>query len=176
MISMAFAGTLGIFGDQVYSSTDLNRRHAEVLNNARKRPVTISRNNEQFALMNREQAASLVKAVASMGETIELLQSAFSLLQGNEVAVPHAWLSVYSHNDLRQFVAELIEATEKALTGAENWDFVETVTHEWHESALVIQSGVIEETLSSERDEVSLSDPRIILSEQEAAERAAATC
>ncbi len=175
MDSMVLAGTLGIFGDHVYSSTDLNRRHAEVLNSARKWPVTISRHNEQFALMNREYAASLMKALASMSKTIELLQSVFSLLEENEIAAPHAWLSVLDHTDLRQFVTDLIEATDKAVAGVENWDFVETVMHEWYESALVIESGVIEKALSSERNEVPLTNPEVILAKQEAAERAATT-
>ncbi len=173
MISMAFAGALSMFGDQVYSSTDLNRRHSEVLNRARKAPVTISRNNEQFALMNRDQAASLVKAVASMGETLELLHGALNVVKGDEVSTSISWLKAFSKEDLAQFIDELMPAAEKAFNGSESWDSVETIIHEWHESALAIQSGVLEEALSAERDEVPLADPRQLI-EEESIELAAA--
>ena len=166
--NFALTGTFGVFGDQVYSSTDLNRRHAEVLNHARTKPVTISRNNEQFALMNREQAASLVKAVASMGETIQLLRGALSLVTGTAVPTSISWLTVFNKPDLNQFMNELATTAEKAFADSQDWDSVETLVHEWRETACAMQSGVLNEALLSEREEVPLTDPKELIEQEPA--------
>ena len=81
MATATMSGHLGLFDDEVYSSTDLNRRSAEVLDHARKRPVTISLNGEQFALLNREQASRLVRANFQFGPIIELVEGALSVVE-----------------------------------------------------------------------------------------------
>jgi prevent-host-death family protein len=153
----------GLFGDEVYSSTDLNRRSAEVLDHARKRPVTISRNGEQFALLNREQASRLVRANCQFGPIVELVEGALSVAEKRDPPTSVAWLKAYDVDDLRKMIREVLVATVSALRETGDWDAVDSIIHEWHESALVDLSGVLDEAMSSPSEEVPLSDPRSLL-------------
>jgi hypothetical protein len=136
-----------MFGDAVFTSTDLNRRSAEVLNQARLRPVTISRNNEQFALLRREQAAQLVATAAQALPVAELLGAATAALSGAPAVSPYDWLGEFETDDLRRLCAEVAAALREALAGRTDWDEVDAVLHEWHESALVAASGVLDAAL-----------------------------
>jgi len=154
---------LAVFADDVFTSTDLNRRAAEVLNSARTRPVTISRNNEQFALLRRDQAAALMQAARAIGITAGLLRDAGRLLAGEPV---DSWLRGFGPEDLRTFSDELLAATSAVaakLTSGEraDWEDVLAIIHEWHESALVAQSGTLEASLNESSDEIPLADPRL---------------
>ena len=152
----------GLFSDEMYSSTDLNRRSGEVLDHATKRPVTISRNKEQFALLRREHAAKLIKTATQFGPTLEFLTSALSAAEGKDVPSAMAWMKAFGVDDLRGMIREVLEASVKALEETNDWDHVHAIIHEWHESALVAMSGVLEETMSSPSDETPLTDPRAI--------------
>jgi hypothetical protein len=156
----AFADRFGLFGDEVYSSTDLNRRSAEVLDHARTGPVTISRNGEQFALFRREQAAELVRAALQFGPILDLLAGTLCVVEGRDPAVDLAWLKAFGSDDLRTMIREVIVASIAALRETNNWDNVNAIIHEWHESALVALSGVFEDAMGSPEDEVPLADPR----------------
>ena len=48
-----------LFGDQLVTATELNRRVGAVLNMALEQPATIIRNNQYFALLPREFVAQL---------------------------------------------------------------------------------------------------------------------
>src|SRR5580658_7840444 len=109
MATATFPGFMGVFGDQVYSSTDLNRRAGEVLDNARKGPVTISRNKEQFALLRREQVAELVRTALQFGPIIELIQGALSVVEGKEPPVSLVWLKAFDLGDLRKMIREILD-------------------------------------------------------------------
>jgi prevent-host-death family protein len=146
-------GGCGVFGDEVFTSTDLNRRSGEVLNRARLGPVTISRNNEQFALLRRDQAASLVRTVSGVGEMVVLLSEAKSLLSGGEPLAAFSWLKVFEKDDLEKLCSEVLCAARNALSGESDFDEVDAVIHEWHESALVAQSGVIDQAIFQESTE-----------------------
>ncbi len=160
---MTPATLTNLFGDDVYSSTDLNRRSAEVLDHARNKPVTISRNGEQFALLNREQASRLVRANCQFGMIIELIDGALSVVEKKDHPTSVAWLKVFDVDDLRKMVREVLTASMSALRETGDWDAVNSIIHEWHESALVELSGVLDEAMSSPSEEVSLSDPRPLL-------------
>ena len=137
-------GGCGVFGDEVYTSTDLNRRSGEVLNRARLGPVTISRNNEQFALLRRDQAASLVRTVSGIGEMVTVLSEAKSLISGGEPLPTLSWLRVFEKDDLEKLCTDVLCAARNALAGETDFSEVDAVIHEWHESALVAQSGALD--------------------------------
>lgn len=160
MATATLNGLFGLFGDEVYSSTDLNRRSAEVLDHARKRPVTISRNGEQFALLNREQASRLVRTSCQFGPILELIEGAISVVEGKDPPTSVAWLKAFGQGDLRKMVREILAASVSALRETGDWDVVDSVIHEWHESALVVMSGVLDEAMKSPADESLLPDPR----------------
>lgn len=158
MANNVFPQSLGMFNDVVFTATELNRNNSAVLNQARKRPVTISRNNEQFALMMRDQAASLVRAVVCFQETIEVLRGAVVAIRGETPNPAVAWLSAFDKEDLSTFLDELLPVAERASTIAdsEGWDEVDAIIHEWHETALAIRSGTLEEALSSRQETEAL--------------------
>jgi len=169
MPTASIAGLMGMFGDQVYSSTDLNRRSGEVLDHARKGPVTISRNKEQFALLRREQVAELVKAALQFGPTLELIEGVLTVVEGKEPPASLVWLKSLETDDLRKLTREVLAASMSALRETNDWEAVSAVVHEWHESALVAMSGVLDEAMKSTADESPLTDPRSILAESEGA-------
>ncbi len=139
MASVAL-NSFGVFGDEVYSSTDLNRRSGEVLNHAREHPVTISRNNELFALLRRDHAAKLVRSVNTMHQ------------------VP--WLKIYEKDDLQKLCSEVLNTARTASDGLCDWKEVEAIIHEWKESALVASSGVLDAAMYAEPpDETPLPEP-----------------
>ncbi|MBI3684055.1 MAG: type II toxin-antitoxin system prevent-host-death family antitoxin [Acidobacteria bacterium] len=163
MSSVALAGSWGLFNDELFTTTDLNRRTGEVLNRARKAPVTISRNGEQFALLKREQAAELVRTVLHLGPTLEFLEGAFCVVEREEPPVSVAWLKAFHTDDIRQMVREILAASVSALRETGDWDAVDAIIHEWHESALVARSGVLDEALNAPLEEAPLPDPRTVV-------------
>jgi hypothetical protein len=162
---------LGIFGDEVFTSTDLNRRSGEVLNHAREHPITISRNNEQFALLRREQAARLFGMANRITAVVELLSAVHSTIAGGKPSEPLGWLSIYDMDDLQKLFSEVLEATRKAATGICDWDNVAALIHEWHESALVAKDGVLDAAILEESDEQPLPHPEQVLRLEPEAER-----
>ena len=156
-------GLLGVFADRVYSSTDLNRHSGEVLNHARQGPVTISRNGEQFALLRREQAAGLIKAVVGSGRTLELVGGVLTAIEGGTMPPAMIWLKAFDRDELNQMTREILTATIRALNENGDWEGVEAVIHEWHESALVAVSGEIAEAINAPAQESPLTDPTTFL-------------
>jgi hypothetical protein len=153
---------LSLFQDEVFSSTDLNRRAGEVLDHATKHPVTISRNKEQFALLKREQAAGLIKVAQQFEPTLELIAGALSAVEGKELPPSVAWMRAFDTDDLRKMMREIVVASIDALQETGDWDRVNAIIHEWHESALVVTSGVLDAAMKSPADESRLPDPRSI--------------
>ncbi len=157
-------GAFGVFADEVYTSTDLNRRSGEVLNHARLRPVTISRNNEQFALLRREDAAWLVQSVSKVQESLDVLLGVEDAASGRELPPSLTWLQVFDKDDLQKLRSEVLHATARAIAGNEEWAYVDAVIHEWRESALVAQSGVLDSVLQGEpSEEMPLPSPEEVL-------------
>jgi hypothetical protein len=151
-------GDHGLFADQVFTATDLNRRAGEVLNQARTHPVTISRNNEQFALLKREYAAGLVSAVSHLRNVLTLTRNVHALLAAKHVDESAAWIKAFDAEDLSKMVDELSAATDSAF-GAGDWEPVDALIHEWHESALVISSRVLENAMSEPAEPTPLQRP-----------------
>jgi hypothetical protein len=162
-IGQSFQG-FGLFSDEVFSSTDLNRRSAEVLNRARKNPVTIARNNERFALIRREQAASLVRGLAQMMEVMQLAQGVVALQKDDPDAVPPgvAWIGAFDEEDRLSMLTEVFTACAQASTDGD-WGGVEALIHEWYESAAVIETGVLREAMESDPNEQPLTDPSTLI-------------
>jgi hypothetical protein len=103
-----------LFADEVYSSTDLNRRAGEVRDQARKRPVTIW-NKELFALLKREHAAKLIKASRQFEPTLEMVVGVLSVMEGQEPPPSLAWLKAVDAGELRDMIREVLAASVAAL-------------------------------------------------------------
>jgi hypothetical protein len=152
----------GLFRDKMYTSTDLNRRAGEILNSARCGPVTISRNNEQFALMKREQAASLVNTANNLNEAMELIRGALYAIAKRPVSQSVSWLTAFDKDDLFKFVDEILVTSRQAG----DWEQLDAVVHEWHESAMAMSSGIAGEILEEGTEIFPLTDP-LAVTEQE---------
>jgi prevent-host-death family protein len=151
----------GIFGDDMVTATDLNRRAGEVLNRARLNPVTISRNNEQFALMPREQVAQLIKGYACLRRSVDLIGAAWKCSLNAQVPASCEWLAAFDEEDLQEMAREILSAIERSADSGD-WAKVDSVIHEWRESASAIASGVLKEAISSETDETPIEPPKVV--------------
>lgn len=157
-----------VFGDEVFTSTDLNRRSGEVLNHAREHPITISRNNEQFALLRREHVARLFRTVNRVSMAVEIMSEAQIILSGGHASVQFSWLEIFEKDDLQKLCSDILTVTRKATMGMVDWGEVEATVHEWHESALVAKSGTLDAAMfTEEADEVPLPNPSAVLQSEE---------
>ncbi|HZU24848.1 MAG TPA: hypothetical protein VFA04_04960 [Bryobacteraceae bacterium] len=157
----------GLFSDEVFTATDLNRRAGTVLDHARNRPVTISRNDEQFALLPREQAGKLFRTVTRMARALALLSDAHCALAGEAPSATFSWLTTYDKGDLKKLTSEVFSAVRTATLGGCDWDVVDAVIHEWRESAMVAQTGVLDSAMYfDELEELELPHPlEVVLAE-----------
>ncbi|MBD2534980.1 hypothetical protein H6G97_38345 [Nostoc flagelliforme FACHB-838] len=157
--------TLGNFGniysDELITATELNRQPGRVLDKALERPVTITRNDQSFALLRREEVNSLVKAATQSKAVFETLTVAFSLLLGEKIGFehPYGWLSAFESDDLQEFIKELTEAFRLIDSSTTAWEMIDALIHEWHESAIAIASPELAAAFSAETDEVPLTKP-----------------
>ena len=141
---MTTESTEGLYSDEVFTATELNRRVGTILDRAWVSPVTISRNNELFALVRREYAARMIQNVRQMKSALAALAEMHRALAGESVSAEFSWLAVFEKDDLERLVSEVFGAVGTALSGADDWSEVEAVIHEWQESALVAKSGVLD--------------------------------
>ncbi|MCC5603344.1 hypothetical protein [Nostoc favosum] len=155
-------GTFGnIYSDELITATELNRQPGRVLDKALERPVTITRNDQSFALLRREEVTFLVKAATQSKAVFEALTVAFSLLLGKEIAFehPYGWLNVFEEDDLQDFIKELSKAFRLIDSSTTAWEIIDAIIHEWHESAVAIASPELADAFSAETDEVPLKPP-----------------
>ena len=147
---MAFSTTTDIFSDAIVTAKELNRQPGRILDLALESPVTITRNSETFALMPREDVTSLIQSAKVARLVVEATTIAHQLIRGKKVSVdhPYAWLMDFDRDDIEDF-AESITSTFYRFSGSpEAWDEVDAVIFEWHESALINASGVLDEMLT----------------------------
>ncbi|MEH2386495.1 MAG: hypothetical protein V7K14_12115 [Nostoc sp.] len=158
---MSIATFGNIYSDELITATELNRQPGRVLDKALERPVTITRNDQSFALLRREEVTFLMKAATQSKAVFQALTVAFSLLLGKEIGFehPYGWLSVFDSDDLQGFINELSEAFRLIDSSPTAWEMIDALIHEWHESALAIVSPELATAFSAETDEVPLNSP-----------------
>jgi hypothetical protein len=164
MATAALAGFSGLYADEVFTSKDLHRRAGEVLNHARTAPVTISRNNEQFALLKRELVGELVQAFRYYSTSIELMMAAGLVSDGKPVPETFLWLKAFDKSELLEMCKEMLTVVSRVKENSD-WKRVDDVIHEWHESALAVQSGTLKEAISAAADQSPLPDPFSVVPE-----------
>src|ERR1039457_5868224 len=123
-----------VFGDEIFTATDLNRRAGHVLDEATNRPVTITRNDEAFALLNRKDASRMVEAASNARLMVDLVTaiSTYSLAN-TRIPVGHAfeWLNAFDIDEVRTLLAEVHVSFRRAADAEISWDNFEAVLHEW---------------------------------------------
>jgi hypothetical protein len=144
---MAFSAMTDVFSDEIVTAKELNRQPGRILDLALEHPVTITRNSEAFALMPRENVTALIQAAKVAGLAFEVTTIAHRLIAREKLAEdhPYAWLMDFDGDDLNDFIND-VTSTFKEFSGLPNALFeVDGIIHEWHESALVAGSGVLDE-------------------------------
>ncbi len=139
-----------IYRDELISATELNRQPGHVLDIALQRPVTITRNDQAFALLRREDAARMADASGHAEVFFNLAQAIYHLgtKKGLQDQHPYSWLKAFDPDELEQLFTEVQEAFHRAHVGEDSWDEFEAVLYEWHESALAIMSTELAEAFA----------------------------
>ncbi|MCC3410730.1 MULTISPECIES: hypothetical protein [unclassified Microcoleus] len=152
-----------IYGDELITATELNQQLNRVLDLAMEHPVTITRNDQHFALLRREEMTLWVKAATLSLTVFEVSAAAYRLRLGEAIssANPYHWLTVFDSDELCELIAELEKAYRLAESESGAWNQIEIVIHEWHESAKAISSPELAAAFSDEIDEVLLTPPQI---------------
>ncbi|MCC3465664.1 MAG: hypothetical protein JGK37_06435 [Microcoleus sp. PH2017_06_SFM_O_A] len=145
-----------IYGDELITATELNQQLNRVLDLAMEHPVTITRNDQHFALLRREEMTLWVKAATLSLTVFEVSAAAYRLRLGEAIssANPYHWLTVFDSDELCELIAELEKAYRLAESESGAWNQIEIVIHEWHESAKAISSPELAAAFSDEIDEV----------------------
>ncbi|MBD2502209.1 hypothetical protein [Anabaena azotica] len=158
---MSFGVLSNIFADDLVTATELNRQPGKILDRALERPVTITRNDQSFALLRRDHVTALVKVATQSKSLFEALTVAYCLLTGKKIGFEHpfGWLSVFDSDELQEFIKEVSEAFRLIDSSSTGWDMIEAIIHEWHESAIAITSDELAAAFRAEIDEVPLTKP-----------------
>ena len=150
-----------IFSDEIVKATDLNRQSGAILSKAAHHPITIVRNDECFTLMRREDIARIVAEATQSKTVFEILNAAFQLSYSETIDGNHSysWLRAFDKEEIQELVTEVSGAYRNANLTPDGWENLEAVIHEWHESAIAILNGDLEEAWQGATDEVPLTPP-----------------
>jgi len=145
-----------IFEDLIINATDLNRSPGSVLDKALKHPVTITRRDEQFALLRRDVIAKYVEFNQFSQIFTDILLSVVMVLSGQKIQGdnPYVWLSVFDNDEVKELIEESSVAYRDGKESG-NWDEFKAKVHEWKESAIAIASPELEKAFYSEEDKIS---------------------
>ncbi len=151
-----------VYTDHLITATELNRHAGQVLDEARQHPVTITRNDEAFALLPRKDVSRLVEAATYGEQMVNLLSAIWTYrLTGKKIPVGHAfeWVNAFDLEDVDTLQTELHGIFRYATSGVVAWDEFEATLHEWQESALAVRSEALDAAFNAPAAEVPLTRP-----------------
>lgn len=132
-----------LFGDLLLTATELNRKPGTVLDMAREQPITITRNDESFALMSRNVARQMTARWHDAVVMAELFEAILQC-QKNELRPehPYGWLQAFTQDERSELLSEVISLIKDAGDDLEPEEAlsVSAIIHEWHESSLAMTS------------------------------------
>jgi len=161
---MSFTGLANIETDELIPASELNHQAERILDIAWKHPVTITRNEQSFALLRRDDITWMVNAAAVSKNVLEIINFAYKLRLGEHISSSHplAWLKAFDNEELGELIVEIISLFQNVQSEIGDWDILNAVIHEWYESALAIQNPEIARALfHGEIDEVPLTPPMV---------------
>lgn len=150
-----------VFSDKVVKATELNRASGRVLDQALESPLTIVRNEQQFALLSRELMSLLSMEVYHSRGLLDLMIAVIHLLLGNPMGTehPYGWLRAFDRGELGALYLEVMEVYRRVSVDLEDWQELEAVIHEWQESAIANLSEDLSAAWSGPVEEVALTSP-----------------
>lgn len=130
-----------VYGDYLVTSSELNRRSGQILDTALTTPVTITRNNDSFALVKRDVMTNMANSISVMDSFIELTSVIRRVDLGQEIESSNGfkWVEEFDGEERCELLDEVYSALEKAKK-INDWSVVRDVIHEWRESAIAIAS------------------------------------
>ena len=152
-----------VYGDELITATELNRSSGRILDLAMTQPVTITRNDQHFALLRRDEMALLVKAAAFSLRVFEVTATAYRLRLGEEIGSEnlYGWLKVFDKDELSELSAEIEKDYRLVESEPAAWDRIEATIYEWHQSAIALSSSELAAAFSDEINEVLLTQPLV---------------
>lgn len=138
-----------IFNDAIFTSSELNRRSGYVLDTALEKPVTITRNNDSFALVERKLMANMTMGIEQMNRVNQIVNVVLRLTLGQKIvsANEYKWLEEFETEERVELVNEVYEALNLAQY-TNDWEEVAAIIHEWRESAIALSSNELDEAFS----------------------------
>lgn len=130
----------------LYQSTDLARRHRDVIGAARRSPHgTVIRDKDGTALL-----LTVLTDVQQTAYVSDGLRDAVSLLLSDTLQVPNSqkWLELLPIEDRQEFVREYVQAL--LVVNATGTEPVEQLLYEWRQSARVLADAALSEELTSD--------------------------
>lgn len=84
---------------------------------------------------------------------IEAIEIASQLIEGESISLnhPYSWLMVFDSEDLNDFLTEVRSTFEQFEDSPKAWEDLDALIYEWNESALVIDSGVLDEMFPAKK-------------------------
>jgi hypothetical protein len=143
-----------VYGDELITATELNRQPGRVLDLAMDHPITITRNDQHFALLRRDKMAPLVKAAALSLKVFEITTAAYWLRLGEEIGSehPYGWLKVFDEEELSELISEIEKNYRLVESEPAACDRIEATIYEWFESAIANSSPELAAAFSDEID------------------------
>lgn len=123
----------------IVSSTDVNRRPGEILDQAQKGPVLVTRGDEPLVIAQHSLVRGLVESDARsalMSDLSQYLVQRLAKRDAKDQGGPFGWLGEFDNEDVVEFVRELRTAYRTARSRPATWPLFDAVVHEWQESAI----------------------------------------
>lgn len=151
-----------VYSDELITATELNRQPGRILDLAMEHPITITRNDQHFALLRRDEMALLVKTAAFSVRVFEVTATAYRLRLGEEISSEniYGWLKVFDKDELSELIVEIEKDYRLVESEPAAWDRIEATIYEWHESAIALSNPELAAAFSDEIDEVLLTQPQ----------------
>ena len=105
-----------------------------------------------------ETTVTLIQSVKVGRLAFEVTGVAYLLMQGETVETenPYGWLKTFDTDDLKDFVEEVRSIVHQFEGSPQAWEEIDALVYEWHESALVISSGVLDEMFCQEKGNLTV--------------------
>jgi hypothetical protein len=143
--------TPSLLADEIVSSTELNRRPAEILAKALENPVTVTTKNGDCVILGRDLAARLFQDEQQLRYLIgvaEYVLARFFAVAWTPQAAEFRWLDGFEKDDVLEFFKEYCETLrDRNSTPAD----LAHIIHEWEESAAALQNKVLIHVVESTR-------------------------
>lgn len=133
--------TMSNYGDRIFSDSELNRRAGHILDIALTESVTITRNNDSFALLKKESVTNIAKELEQTNQVNQLINVVYRLTLGQKIESSNEfkWIEEFTNEERIELVNEVYEALNLAKS-TDDWEEIAAVIHEWKESAIALSS------------------------------------